>query len=117
MRRRNVDVAPTRVMAAIAHGTLSRGASIAFFVGRDKLTGWDVARHAREIDEPNPLRRLKLTATKCGTAPSRNQNCTDERLFKRIVFARYDRHHEKRFRRGGCVAARPGQFYACPIHS
>jgi CheY-like chemotaxis protein len=55
MRRRNVDVAPTRVMAAIAHGTLSRGASIAFFVGRDKLTGWDVARHAREIDAGFPV--------------------------------------------------------------
>jgi hypothetical protein len=42
-------------MAAIAHGTLSRGASIAFFVGRDKLTGWDVARHAREIDAGFPV--------------------------------------------------------------
>jgi multidrug efflux pump subunit AcrA (membrane-fusion protein) len=30
-------------------------ASIAFFVGRDKLTGWDVARHAREIDAGFPV--------------------------------------------------------------
>ena len=55
MRRWNVDVAPTRVMAAIANGALSCGASIAFFVGRDKLTGWEVARHASEIDAGFPV--------------------------------------------------------------
>lgn len=42
-------------MAAIALGALSRGASIAFFVGRYRLTGWDVARHAREIDAGFPV--------------------------------------------------------------
>ena len=79
MRRWNVDVAPRRVMAAVAHGALSRGASIAFFVGRDKLTGWDVARHAREIDAgftrtlrikaPTPMRRdVRLARGECHEA-------------------------------------------------
>ena len=90
--------------------------------------GWDVAVRSGVClarsdvtmpswNEPNPLQRLKLTAMMGGMAPSRNQNCNDERLFKRSVFARYDRHHEKCFGRGGCVAARTGQFCTCAIDS